>query len=640
MTFFNYLFQVNLFLALFIAFYWVLLRRETFFAQNRIYLNMSVLLSLVIPFIQSDWFKSLFITEQVRQLTYAVPVSVIYEPVPVSDATEAPVFSWAFVIAAVYLLGVLFFLSRFAAQLLSLRKHLELPAGGEAYSFFGRLFVAESLPDKEVIINHEKVHIRQLHSLDVIFIELMAILNWFNPIAYLYRNEIKHIHEFIADEEASGSDKQNYALLLLSQTLGITPHQLTNSFFNQSLLKRRIIMLGKNRSNRTGLLKYGLCAPLFATMLILSSATVANKADLSLTEGLNLAGDKQEQVRRSNNAFIARHPDVIGTRWSKNGFEFEVFLKDGKTLRYDLSNSADEAAAKQRFGTLPLASVGRSPESNRTNFDSSVQNVKTYVATSIKYPVKAREANTNGFVLLRFKATDGKVSDIQILYASDALFGQEATRVLKSFAGDIEDNTYSLAISFELSGMKNVSKPAEDPAVSGTKYLGEVVVTSYGKNQGSPQSPSQVPKSGSAQESQKLTVYNLPEVVASDKSVAMEQVSGIQDDKVVDFASVEVLPKFPGGDKGFTQFLSNNLQYPVAAKANHISGRVIVTFVVGKDGSLEDIKVLRGLGYGTDEEAVRVLSLSPKWSPGMQKGKLVRVQYTVPVFFQLPKKTE
>ena len=71
------------------------------------------------------------------------------------------------------------------------------------------------------------------------------------------------------------------------------------------------------------------------------------------------------------------------------------------------------------------------------------------------------------------------------------------------------------------------------------------------------------------------------------------------------------------------------------ARENNISGRVFISFVVEKNGQLTDIKVLRGLGYGTDEEAVRVLKKSPKWKPGIQNGRAVRVQYTIPIAFQL-----
>jgi protein TonB len=101
------------------------------------------------------------------------------------------------------------------------------------------------------------------------------------------------------------------------------------------------------------------------------------------------------------------------------------------------------------------------------------------------------------------------------------------------------------------------------------------------------------------------------------------------------FTAVEQAPTFPGGDGAFGKYLGKNIRYPAIARENNVQGRVVLTFVVERDGSLTDIKVLRSLGSGTDEEAVRVLKASPKWKPGIQNGRPVRVQYSIPVNFTL-----
>jgi len=104
-------------------------------------------------------------------------------------------------------------------------------------------------------------------------------------------------------------------------------------------------------------------------------------------------------------------------------------------------------------------------------------------------------------------------------------------------------------------------------------------------------------------------------------------------DELYSFVALKNPPKFPGGLPKFYKFLSDHLKYPAAAKAKNIKGNVFVSFVIEKDGSLSNIKTLRGLGSGTDEEAVRVLKLCPKWYPGTLNGKLVRTQYNVPIKF-------
>ncbi len=98
---------------------------------------------------------------------------------------------------------------------------------------------------------------------------------------------------------------------------------------------------------------------------------------------------------------------------------------------------------------------------------------------------------------------------------------------------------------------------------------------------------------------------------------------------------VQEMPEFPGGEAAMYGFIGKNIKYPKIAKETGVSGRVWVTFVVEKDGSVSRIKVLRGIGAGCDEEAMRVIKAMPKWKPGMQMGKAVRVQYQIPIKFTL-----
>jgi protein TonB len=101
------------------------------------------------------------------------------------------------------------------------------------------------------------------------------------------------------------------------------------------------------------------------------------------------------------------------------------------------------------------------------------------------------------------------------------------------------------------------------------------------------------------------------------------------------FTAVEQEPTPAGGIGKFYEYLGKNIRYPAVAKENNIQGKVFLTFVVEKDGSITDVKVLRGLGSGCDEEAMRVLRAAPKWKPGIQNGRPVRVQYQVPISFAL-----
>ncbi|MEZ0538549.1 energy transducer TonB [Fibrella arboris] len=101
------------------------------------------------------------------------------------------------------------------------------------------------------------------------------------------------------------------------------------------------------------------------------------------------------------------------------------------------------------------------------------------------------------------------------------------------------------------------------------------------------------------------------------------------------FVTVEQMPDFPGGQTALRDFLQRTLRYPSAASNAGVSGRVAVTFTVNSDGSLTDLQVLKGLGFGTDEEALRVLKAMPRWKPGRQSGRPVRVRFTLPITFSL-----
>jgi len=114
-----------------------------------------------------------------------------------------------------------------------------------------------------------------------------------------------------------------------------------------------------------------------------------------------------------------------------------------------------------------------------------------------------------------------------------------------------------------------------------------------------------------------------------------EAAVAVDDNKVYDFVSIEKQPEFPGGIAKFYGYLGKAIKYPPMAQENNVQGKVFLSFVVEKDGKLTDITVTRGLGSGTDEEAIRVLKASPRWNPGIQNGKPVRVKYNINVNFTL-----
>jgi protein TonB len=117
--------------------------------------------------------------------------------------------------------------------------------------------------------------------------------------------------------------------------------------------------------------------------------------------------------------------------------------------------------------------------------------------------------------------------------------------------------------------------------------------------------------------------------------LAQKTVVSQKDQKEDPFNVVEDMPAFPGGMEAMIQFISSNIKYPADAKKQKVDGRVLVKFVVEKDGSITEVKVIKPAFPSLDAEAIRVVKAMPKWKPGYQNGKAVRVQFTMPINFSL-----
>lgn len=406
-----YLLQVNLYLVLFFGFYCFFLAKETFFNINRGYLVLSAALSFFIPVMQFGWVRNLFVTEGVHKSVvnlYAMQHILIRPSVEVSGM------NWGQLLAFVYITGVLIALIRFSLNIAYLGKlmrgKLEGEVSKQAFSFFGFLSVAKHLPKRHTIIQHEYVHIKQLHSADVLLFELVAIFNWFNPVVYAYKQRIRLVHEFIADEIACREEasKADYAMLLFNQQFGLQPLPLTNNFFNHSLLKLRITMLQKERSNRESLLKYGFIAPLFMLMLTLSSATLATKS---------LANVEKQMEQISKQTIAPSAP----TRTAK-----EVLANDG----INLSNAFIVSPSIAEEMNMKEKKVDETEQ--EASFKGGLNGLGMYLSTNLKYPAEAQAKKISGVVYIQFVVnTDGKASDFKVVKGLGGGCQEEALRVLQ-----------------------------------------------------------------------------------------------------------------------------------------------------------------------------------------------------------------
>ena len=296
----NYMLQVVLFQVLFLAVYDFFLQKETFFKWNRLYLLVTPVLAFVIPFLKFESLQKSVPIQYVEQLptVFLNPQAVILQTVEMESSINY------FEIG--FYAGIVLFLTIF---LIKLFKIIQLIATNEvvksenfnlvlldkresAFSFFNYIFIKRDFVERKElsIIQHEMVHCKQLHTLDLLFFEFLKIVMWFNPLIYVYQNRITLLHEYISDAEVvKQTNKQNYFNILLSETFNVENISFINQFFKPSLIKKRIAMITKRKSQKIMQLKYLLVIPLLAGMLMYTSCKVLTNSELdALLLELNL----------------------------------------------------------------------------------------------------------------------------------------------------------------------------------------------------------------------------------------------------------------------------------------------------------------------------------------------------------------
>lgn len=277
-----YLLKASGILAIFYIAYQVFLKRETFFSVNRHFLMAGLLTALLLPFVS--------ITNYVE--IAATPLDFVADETAAAKATIVDQrFNWVALFFGIYILGILIFTTKFIVQIIALLKlvkinkvakqgrfyHVETNKNIAPFSFFNHIFYNPKLyseSELSTIIKHEKAHSSQWHSFDVLLSHLITIFTWMNPFSWLYQTNIKQNLEFLADESATKEvpsiKKYQYTLLKVSGNQFCTP--IVNNFYN-SLIKKRIVMLNKSKSNKRNILKIALILPALAVFLVSFNTT-------------------------------------------------------------------------------------------------------------------------------------------------------------------------------------------------------------------------------------------------------------------------------------------------------------------------------------------------------------------------------
>ena len=659
---FAYFLKVNVAFVLFYAFYRLLFYKDTFFKLRRASLLAFFGLALLYPLLNiQEWVKEQEpMTEVIQIYSAMLPEMTVTPEVVVKTDWKGILLSASSYMywGVMALLFVRFFIQLSSILLLAYRSRrtvihgvpvyrLDKPAG--PFSFFKMIFIhPESHSEKEIdeILTHECTHVFQWHSVDVMICELITVICWVNPFAWLLKREVRHNLEYLADNTViqSGYDCKSYQYHLL----GLAHHYqaaatLYNSF-NVLHLKNRISMMNKKRSHGIGRTKYLIFIPLAAFLMLLSNieavaritGEIAAEAVAGVKEATEISVLSEDDVKVSGQVIDDFNGPVIGANVIVKGTNvgtitdtegyFVLETTKNAVLRFSFPGmKAKEVAVKDVQGKLkvqlysdgsaqgsqsappppPMSPQISTDPSNLVftvvevmpEFPGGQGALLQFLAKSIKYPVIAQQNGIQGRVTCSFVVgKDGVIRNIEVIRGVDPSLDLEAARVISMMPkwkpgmqkGKEVSVKYTVPVTFRLQG-KEDNKPTPLPAGEGDN---EITVVGYG-----------------------------------------EQKSADTSGQV--FAIVEKMPQFPGGEKAINEFISKTLQYPVIAQENGIQGKVVCSFIINQDGSVTDAEVVSGVDPSLDREALRIVSAMPKWTPGTQRGKAVRVKYTMPVTFTL-----
>jgi TonB family protein len=497
----NYFIEANLSLVLFLAAYVLVLRNETDFRLQRIFLLAGIFISLIFPLLHLRFNgPSLPSLSQIMP-SYLLPEIIISaDGENTSEAPPALVESGWFYIQLLYVAGLTFFLIRFFVRIMDLirlltkakpassgkLKIIETADTVPIFSFFNFIVLGQahalSLEEKQKVIQHEATHVNQLHSFDILLLNILSIFFWFNPLLKNYKKIFVQLHEFEADARAvENRDVNEYCSLLAKVALESAGFKLANHFNNSLTLKRIQMMKTIKRKIRPWKMLV-IAGVIPMTFFIIACQDQITNEMAEITQSSTMALDIPQEVQEQYDILVKGNPEK----------HFLLMETDE-----NIKPKVDEMKAK-------LESLDQSQISHINLLTPTVKPSETPRTFAI------------------------------IEYTDEV--GEMANRT------KIDRDVYIL--------VEETAMPAD----------------------------------------------GMPE---------------------------------------FYKYIAKKLKYPAQARRIGVEGRVFVEFIVQTDGSITDANVIRGIGAGCDEEALKVIKDSPKWTPAKNKGVAVKQRLVLPISFAL-----
>lgn len=411
-------------------FYRLFLHRDTLFTGKRFTLLLGLIVAMIYPLLNvADWMP---VYQPVQKLTQNF--SVMLPEITVSaDGSKAysnfELLTYLYVAIIILLFGRVFF--QFAKLLMLSKQNRSLvvdgqriiclPKGSAPFSFFNLIFIQpedHSDSDLHEILHHERTHVRQAHTLDVLFAEIVCTFFWINPFAWLLKYDLRENLEFLADKDVvhAGFDPKSYQYHLLRLSYQQSPIRMGNNF-NVSQLQNRIKMMNKKRTSQVGWGKYLLTLPLFAVLLMVSYAC-KNKTSSDTNVQNKVVAEAVDTVKVADTVVTPPPPLKTTVKFTAPVVVKEAKAPDGSTVRF---------TAPVIIADSIYTKVDQLPE-----YPGGNAALIQYIKDNLKYPTAASNAGIEGRVTIRFVvAKTGEIMDVKVIRGLDKECDEEAVRVVK-----------------------------------------------------------------------------------------------------------------------------------------------------------------------------------------------------------------
>ncbi|OIR13170.1 BlaR1 peptidase M56 [mine drainage metagenome] len=566
--------QVIICSAIMMSYYFIVLRNKKFHQYNRFYILAVFFLSFIIPLVKIQLDK---MNADNTAVQFIYVLADYNASIDKAVADKGFQLSWNMMAIICYVAVSAFFLFTFIVALLRIKKLLKqysckslgeiylifTNVKGTPFSFFKYIFWNEEIDLKSTtgqqILQHELTHVKEKHSVDNIITQVVMIFGWFNPFFWLARKELQMIHEFIADKKSvDNGDASSLAEMLLAATYPQQQFLLTNSFFF-SPIKRRLLMITNNKNPRFSYLRRLVVLPLMAVVVMLFAFRTAQKQNDALTQNVSKNNSSETNIGKNEIGNVGSFND---TKLKRDTNIFQV---------------KSDTAGKQPIFFMDGKKITHDEMSKINPKDIESINVLKGKSATLKYG----DDGKNGVIEIKMKNQNP-------LYVVDGEFTVQANKLIINSDEIISTNV--------LKGEDAIAKYGN----IGKNGVIEITTKHH------------LEKDIKSIEKQVDTLNKKLEQLKKDKSESYDKV----------FSQTQVPAAFPGGKEAWMKYLAKNLNRALPVKNGAGPGKYAVqlSFIVDANGGISNIKAENDPGFGTTEEAIRMIKNGPAWIPAKQNG--------------------